>query len=304
VVEAVRGVQMSVGRPYFDRMAVPIGVALLFLLGVGPALPWGRASAAQVRRALVPPLVGGALFVAAGVALGVRHPWTLVTLLFGGYAAQVTLSELWLPIGQRVRTRGEGVLRALAQVQSRGRRRTAAFVVHAGMVLAMIAIAVSSTQGTTTEVQLARGESVALGPYTLTFRGVDQVREPHRDSLVADVAVRRGERDLGSLHPRMNYYTRQREPIGTPAVRSTLAHDLYLSVLNLDPGGASIGLHAMINPMIVWIWVATGIMGLGGLFALIPARRVTVAPAPATPIPAAASGVEPTERGLEPAELG
>ncbi len=52
VVEAVRGVQMSVGRPYFDRMAVPLGVALLLLMGVGPALPWGRATAAQVRQAL------------------------------------------------------------------------------------------------------------------------------------------------------------------------------------------------------------------------------------------------------------
>ena len=294
VVEAVRGVQMSVGRPYFDRMAVPIGAALLFLLGVGPALPWGRASGEQVRRALLPPLLGGALFVGAGLAFGIRHPWTLLTLLFGGYAAQVTLSQLWLPVGQRVATRGESIWRALAQVQSRGRRRTAAFVVHAGMVLAMIAIAVSSTQGMTTEVQLARGESVVLGPYTLTFRGVDQVQEPHRDSLIADVAVRRGERDLGSLRPRMNYYTSQREPIGTPAVRTTFAHDLYLSVLNLDPAGRSIGLHAMINPMIVWIWVATGIMGLGGLFALIPARR-------AAAVPAAAATVE---RGLEPAELG
>ena len=44
-----RGVQMSVGRPYFDRMAVPIGVALLLLMGVGPALPWGRATPKQVR---------------------------------------------------------------------------------------------------------------------------------------------------------------------------------------------------------------------------------------------------------------
>ena len=60
VVEAVRGKQMSVGRPYFDSMVVPIGAALLFILGVGPALPWGtrdegsrlqtRAAAAAHRR--------------------------------------------------------------------------------------------------------------------------------------------------------------------------------------------------------------------------------------------------------------
>ena len=281
VVEALRGVQMSVGRPYFDRMVVPIGVALLFLLGVGPALPWGRASAEQARRALLPPLGGAVGLGALGLALGVRNPWTLVALLFGGYAAFVTLSELWLPVGQRIKVRGEGVLEAVAHVQSRGRRRVAAFIVHGGMVLVMIAIATSSTQGVSIEAQLVRGESVALGPYTLTFLGVDRVSEPHREALVANVEVKKGGRDLGVLTPRMNYYATQREPVGTPAVRSTYAHDLYLSVLNLDAQGQTLGLHAMINPMIVWIWIATGIMGLGGLFGLLPSRRVVVALAPA-----------------------
>src|SRR5690606_15417400 len=44
IVEAVQGRQISVGEPYFNRMAVPLGVALLFLMGIGPALPWGRRS--------------------------------------------------------------------------------------------------------------------------------------------------------------------------------------------------------------------------------------------------------------------
>src|SRR6185503_12267619 len=68
VVEALRDVQMSVGRPYFDRMAVPVGVALLFLMGVGPALPWGRANADQLRHALLPPLAGAATLAALGWA--------------------------------------------------------------------------------------------------------------------------------------------------------------------------------------------------------------------------------------------
>src|SRR5437870_10882087 len=59
LVEAVKGKQMSVGRPYFDAMVVPAGTALLFLLGVGPALPWGRASRDEVMKRLFPPLIGG-----------------------------------------------------------------------------------------------------------------------------------------------------------------------------------------------------------------------------------------------------
>src|SRR5260370_1058396 len=88
VVEAIRGKQMSVGRPYFDSMVVPVGAALVFLLGVGPALPWGRSDAKQVRRALLPPLIGAAILAGLGFALGVTNAWTLLTLAFGGYAAQ------------------------------------------------------------------------------------------------------------------------------------------------------------------------------------------------------------------------
>ena len=43
VAEAMRGV-VSVGEPFFNRMTLPICVALLFLMGVGPALPWRVAS--------------------------------------------------------------------------------------------------------------------------------------------------------------------------------------------------------------------------------------------------------------------
>jgi cytochrome c-type biogenesis protein CcmF len=70
----------------------------------------------------------------------------------------------------------------------------------------------------------------------------------------------------------MNHYERQREPIGTPAVRSSLFEDLYLSVMNVDPASGSLGLMAMVNPMVGWIWAATGIMALGSLVTLLPAR--------------------------------
>lgn len=273
VVEAVRGVQMSVGRPYFDRMSVPIGVALLFLMGVGPALPWGAASAAQVRRALLPPLSGGAAFALLGALAGVRNGWTLVTLFAGGYAAQVTLAEMLRPVLQR-RARGESLAAALRGAWfGTGARRFGAYVAHAGAVLIFVAIAVSSTMGRHTEVTLRTGDSVAIGRYGLRLLAIDQVSEPHREATVARIEVLIDGAVVGRLEPRMNFYPTQREPIGTPAVRTSAREDLYLSVMNFDPGGRSVGLLAMVNPMVVWIWVATFVMGLGALFALFGARR-------------------------------
>jgi cytochrome c-type biogenesis protein CcmF len=277
IVEAVRGVQMSVGRPYFDRMAVPVGAALLFLMGVGPALPWGRASAEQLRRALLPPLAGAAALALLGLAAGVRGGWTLLTLAFGGYTAQVTLSELFLPVRQRMRAHGESVGRALVEAERRGRRRFGAYVVHAGAVVVMVAIAVSSTQGISKEVTLRQGESTELGRYRLTFLKAEAVQEPHRQALVAHVGVARDGVELGTLSPRMNHYESQREPIGTPAVRSSLREDLYLSIMNVDAEQGRLGLLALVNPMVGWIWIATAVMALGGLLALVPRRADALA---------------------------
>jgi cytochrome c-type biogenesis protein CcmF len=213
-----------------------------------------------------------------GLALGVRQPWTLLTLAFGGFTAQVTLGEIWLPVGQRMKANGEGFAKAFVEAQvRRGRRRFGAYVVHAGAVLVIVAIAVSSTMGASKEVQLRVGESVQVGAYTLTFVKAEQVREPHRESLLARIAVTRNGRDLGTLSPGMNQYDTQREPIGTPDVRTSLFEDLYLSALSIDPAGGTMGLLAMTKPMVGCIWLATAIMALGGLIALIPRRAAEYA---------------------------
>ncbi len=272
VVEAVRGVQMSVGEPYFNRMAVPIGLALLFLMGVGPALPWGRARGPQLRASLMPPLIGAGLACAVALSLGVRNGWTLVTAGFAGYSAWVTVRELARPVLAR-RRQGQGLGQALAAHSGHGRRRFAGYLVHAAVVVIMTAIAVSSTLGTSGEGQLRQGESLTVGRYRLTFLGAEARSEPHRQSLVAHVKVEQDGRPLGTMSPRMSYYPRQREPIGTPEVHGSWREDLYLSVLNVDLGRQTLGLQALVKPMVGWIWGATAVLGLGGLMGFLPTRR-------------------------------
>jgi len=44
VVEALQDRQLVVGEPFFDRLSIPIGLTLLFLMCVAPVLPWRKAS--------------------------------------------------------------------------------------------------------------------------------------------------------------------------------------------------------------------------------------------------------------------
>jgi len=251
VVEAVNGKQMSVGRPYFDSMVVPLGVALLFLLGVGPALPWGGATREQLRRSLLPPLASAVALAAIGLVFGVRNPWTVLTLACGGYAIQVTIAQL-------------------AKLR-RNRRSVAAYVIHLGVAVVLVAIAVSSTMRMQRDVVLQPGQSAAIGAYVVTFNGTEVRTEPHRASTVALVSVTKNGHPVAALEPRMNQYEMMREPIGTPDVHSTLTGDLYVSIAGLEDGHAALLL--IFTPFVSWIWIAVLVMAAGGAFALIPLPR-------------------------------
>ncbi len=260
VVEAMKGKQMSVGRPYFDSMVVPIGAVLLFLLGVGPALPWGRATTKQIRRALLPPLIGAVVLVVAGYLFGVRNAWTLLTLAFGGYAAQVTFTQMRAPVTQ-IR---------------RARRRISGYIVHAGAVIVILAIAVSSTMRYTQEVHLNKvGATATVGRYAVTLLGIEERQEPHRFATIGRIAVAKNGVQKTVLEPRMNQYQAMREPIGTPDVYSTIGGDFYLSVVSIDPATQSVTVNAIVTPFVGWIWGAVILMGLGGLSALVPSRSLS-----------------------------
>jgi cytochrome c-type biogenesis protein CcmF len=200
----------------------------------------------------------------------VRNGWTIATLGFGGYAAWVTLAEMWRPVALRMKS-GESILDATAQAQwKRGRRRFGSYVIHAGAVIVIIAIAVSSTMRTSHESSLHKGDKASINGYTLQFLGTEVRNEPHRVSTIAHFSVTKSGRQVTSLDPRMNQYAAMREPIGTPAVHSTIVEDLYVSIMNIDPSTETVGVLMITTPMVSWIWYAVFMMGLGGVIALIP----------------------------------
>src|SRR5688572_6657472 len=277
IVEAIKGKQMSVGRPYFDSMVVPVGVLLLFVLGVGPALPWGRATREQLKKALLPPIATATVFAVLGYLVGIRSPWTVVTMFFGGYTAHVTLKEMFLPMMQRLR-RGESAATAFVDGQlRRGRRRFGSYIVHASMVVVIIAIAVSSSMRQETELHFTKGQTQKVSGFDLTFEGAEERQEPHRFSTMARFEVMREGKKIATLIPRMNQYRTMREPIGTPDVHTTAGGDFYIALSNIDPAAQTASITVFVAPMIVWIWIAVIFMGIGGLISLIPARQARLA---------------------------
>lgn len=272
VSEAVRGVKVSVGAPYFNQMSVPIALALVFLVGVGPALPWRKGSPGLLARKFLWPGVAAGVVGLIVPFLGAREPLVWLTIVLAAFAIGLLVGEVLEPAAVR-RARGEGLMSAIVGVATGNRRRYGGYIVHTGVVLAAVGIAVSGSYKKEAEWTLRPGQAGTMGNYAIQFDSVWAVTEPHRDAVVAGVtAFYKGDL-IGQFQPRLNYYRVQREPIATPAVREHAREDLYLVLMAYDQQGAHATLKAIVSPLVAWIWIGGVVMGLGVIFGLWPRGR-------------------------------
>ena len=264
VVEAWNGDQLSIGEPYFNSMARPIGVAMLFLMAVAPALPWRKASGELLRTRLQWPMVAATAVVVACAAAGLRGAWTLLTFALGAFAGAAALRQLVLGV-RNARRQGRSALAGFIG------RANGGMVVHIGVVLVAVAIAASGSYGSSARLVLKPGQSAMISGHKIEFLGIkDQTLAGGRTRTVARIRTDGDRID----EPAITRFSAAGTPIGTPSVRTGLRYDLYFTLAKLptvDGGAAVIGVK--VQPMIVWLWVGGLIMAIGTALAIVPGRR-------------------------------
>ena len=272
--EAVQGVKVSVGEPFFNRMSLPLIALLLFLMGVGPALPWRSAPAGVVRDKLVPPVAGGVILVLVAYLFGSRDPWALITMLFVGYAATATFREFGIGAAARRNAHGENWGVALFRLMGANPRRYGGYVAHIGIFLIAIGVAASSGSRVEREATLAPGDTLAFGDVTVVLRAVWGRQEPQRYVIGATLELRSASGALiDTLAPRMNFYPTSDQPVPTPDVHSTFTRDIYANLQTFRDDGTAATIRVIREPLVSWIWAGGGVMVLGALLSLFARQR-------------------------------
>ena len=274
LVTATSGDTISVGGPWFNTVVVPMFVALLFLMGVGPALPWGTASWRTVRERFVLPLVVSAAVSVAVFVTGLREPASLGTLALATFIGATMLDEVRRGARARIRGRNEGPATATWRLATRNRRRYGGYVAHLGVLVMAVAVAVSSGLALDRTVTLAPGESSEIAGYRVTHQRLTTAPladDPRVMETRAEIAI--GGKQTGALGPALRDYPNSPNAIATPAVQTSIGEDLYVTLLASDSTTGAVTLRVYVNPLVLWIWIGGAIIGLGATFAIWPERR-------------------------------
>ncbi len=270
ISEAVRGVKITVGPPFFNKVNAPLGLILLFLMGVGPVIAWRRASWAHLKRTFATPVLTGLAAGAICFIGGIRNYWAIVSFSLIFFVLATISVEFWRGARARQAMVGDNFLRALAQLTSRNRRRYGGYIIHVGIVMIFVAITGTSIFRTEKQITLNEGETFEIGGYELRYDGLEERDSLHISYLMAVLEVYEGGQHVDTLKPEKRFYKKPEQPTTEVAIRSTLGSDLYLVLGSYDAETKMATILAYLNPLIGFLYWGGIVLTLGTVVVIWP----------------------------------
>ncbi len=270
--EAVKGVKVSVGAPFFNQVNIPIFLGLLFLMGVGPLIAWRRASAENLKRNFLKP-VGAGIAAAAVLRLaGVGNAVTLACMALVVFVTG-TIALDFYRASRVLRRAGDDWREATWGLLRRQNRRYGGFVVHLGILLIALGVAGSQSWSKQTETSLERGQSVELAGYRVRFDGLEASEESNHFKVTGAFTVSNGRGTLTVLYPAKKFYPQEQTPIAAVDYRLGVIEDLYLVLGDFARDGSHATIKLQINRMVSWLWIGGLVLTVGAALAILPDRK-------------------------------
>ena len=266
----------TVGLDTYNAIAQPLGVVILALIAVCPLLAWRKTEGAELRKTLILPLVTAALSVPLWLYLGFQsNVWGFVGLVVCGFAVGAVI-QFVLRSARRAAGPGKSLWAGLGRAFTGSRTRTAAYLVHFGMILVVAGLIGSNVykHEETALVKVKAGETASIAGYTLTYKGMKGGTGPQSStSSTATFGVTRDGTQIGVLAPHTEVY-----PMSGAAVRAVILgqpfEDLFVVADEpFDGTSKRIALRMVIFPLVRWVWIGSILLCVGAAVSLWPKAR-------------------------------
>ena len=266
----------AVGASTYDLVARPLGVVVLAMIAVCPLLAWRKTDGAQLRKTLILPTVTMVLSVPLWLYLGFQsNVWGFIGFLVCGFAFGAVI-QFVLRAAKRAAGPDKSLWSGLGKAFTGSRTRTAAYIVHFGMVLVVAGLLGSTVYKVEQSgiVKVKPGATTTLDGYTLTYKGMTDSTGPQSSTkTTATFDVSKDGKSIGVLKPHTDIY-----PMSGAAVRAVILgrpfEDLFVVADEpFDSTSTTIALRVVIFPLIRWVWIGAILLCVGAVVSLWPKGR-------------------------------
>ncbi|MCJ7714950.1 MAG: cytochrome c biogenesis protein CcsA, partial [Anaerolineales bacterium] len=280
ISELVTGQKVTVGPPFYERVAAPILGGMLLIMVICPLAVWSFASFKHLGRLLWKPFIVSLIGIALPLYGGLTRWPAVVAFWLVSFVLAVNVFEFFRRTKVRRKNQKDSWSSSLLYVLKKNRRAYSAMIIHIAVVLMALGIIGIEFFQTETQGTIPEGGELSLGSYTMIFEKLDVFdTDDARNVARAIVSVEKDGQVIDALYPRRDFFYDSGQPMTIPGVRSTLVDDFYVILVDwktISAEGATFKVYH--NPLVKWLWIGAWLFIFGVVAATWPDKKTKLAP--------------------------
>ena len=245
-LEVLSSEKISVGPPFYHKLIVPFLIPFLLFMSIGPNLDWIKSKIKKVRIEIII-LFAISLSVSLLISkkIGSVNLINIVLISAAFYLFFITVKDFF----------------------SKKFKNYSQKISHFGFSLLILSILLNSIFSSEVITNLKVGEKFSFKEESITFESIENTKSKNYRSIIGHFKIQDKQKNSIQLKPELRIYEQPFTITSEADIKTTLYYDKFL-VMNLVKGNEYFNVRYQFKPFMIWIWISTLLLGIGGMFSL------------------------------------
>ena len=245
-LEVLTSEKISVGPPFYYKLIIPFLIPFLLFMSIGPSLNWIKSKIKKVRIEII------ILFIIS----------LLVSLLISRKIGSVNLINIVL-----ISAAFYLFFITTKDFFSKKLKNYPQKISHFGFSLLILSILLNSIFSSEVITNLKVGEKFSFKEESITFESIENTESKNYRSIIGHFKIEDKQKNSIQLKPELRIYDQPFTITSEADIKTTLYYDKFL-VMNLVKGNEYFNVRYQFKPFMIWIWISTLLLIIGGIFSL------------------------------------
>jgi cytochrome c-type biogenesis protein CcmF len=236
--------QISVGPPFYNKLILPFLIPFVLFMSIGPSMKWIKTNFKFGAKSFFVIVFTMVLSFFTVYFIGEKNIFILLLFIGFFYLLLKSLDQL------REKTKN------FAQIFS-----------HTGFSLLLISILLNSFSSREIVKNIQVGESFTLKNEKIIFKKIAIEKEKNYESIVGFFEILDDKNTIINLQPEIRIYNEPEMATSEASIKTTLFKDRFITI-NIIKDQNFFNVRYQHKPFMIWIWISTLIIMLGGMFAI------------------------------------
>ena len=245
-LEVITSDKISVGPPFYHKLILPFLIPFLIAMAIGPKLKWIKSNLENKTNLILFFIVSFLISLLIMNTLKVEFLFNTILLSAAFYLFFISLKDF---VKNKVLNFSQNIA-------------------HFGFSLLILSILFNNFLSKEVITNLKIGESFQSKDLKISFESLNQTTKNNYESLVGKFNIENSKGDTEILYPELRIYNQPNIVTSEADIKMSLWSDKFMT-MNYVNNKDYFNVRYQFKPFMIWIWISTLIISLGGLTSLL-----------------------------------